>query len=36
MFSLKLESETITFNLSEIARKLVENRKKLAGKFINL
>ena len=35
MFSLKLKSETITFNLSEIARKLAESRKKPAGKSVS-
>ena len=35
MSSLKLGSKTITFNLSEIARKLAENRKKPASKPIN-
>src|SRR6266536_2992457 len=35
MFSLKLGSETITFNLCEIAKKLTENRKKPAGKPIS-
>ncbi len=35
MSSLKLGSETITFNLSEIARKLAESRKKPAGKSVS-
>ncbi len=35
MSSPKLGSETITFNLSEIARKLVESRKKPAGKPVS-
>ncbi len=36
MFSSKLESETITFNLNEIVKKLVESRKKSAGKSVSL
>ncbi len=36
MSSSKLESETITFNLSEITKKLAESRKKPADKPINL
>ncbi len=36
MSSPKLESETITFNLNEIVRKLAESRKKPAGKPVNL
>jgi len=36
MSSSKLGSETITFNLSEIARKLAESRKKPAGKPVSL
>ncbi len=36
MFSLKLGSEMITFNFSEIARKLVESRKKPADKPVSL
>ncbi len=35
IFSLKLGSETITFNFSEIARKLAESRKKPAGKLVS-
>ncbi len=35
MSLLKLGSETITFNLSEIVRKLVESKKKSAGKSVN-
>ncbi len=36
MSSPKLGSETITFNLSEITRKLAESKKKPASKPINL
>ncbi len=36
MFSLKLKNKTITFNLSEIAKKLAESKKKLADKSISL